>query len=60
MQTFWREPHDNAFRLNLQLLRKTREDSATRFRDDYHVFLTRTADAGVIQTRFDGEHLPIF
>jgi hypothetical protein len=46
-------------RLNLQLLRKTREDSATGFRDDYHVFLTRTAHAGVIQTRFNCEHLPI-
>src|SRR5262245_14198953 len=46
-------------RLNLQLLRKTREDPATCFRDDHHVFLTRTAYAGVIQTRFDCEHLPI-
>src|SRR4029453_17994285 len=45
---------------NLQLLRKTREDSATCLRDDDHVFLTRTAHAGIVQPRFDCEHLPIF
>ena len=50
---------DNSFHLNLQLLRKTRENSTTGFRDDYHIFLTRPADARVIQTRFDCEHLPI-
>ena len=36
-----------------------REDSATCLRDDHYVFLTRAAHAGVIQTRFDCEHLPI-
>src|SRR5262245_55873885 len=46
--------------LNLQLLRKTRENSTTCFRDDYHDFLTRPTHARVIQTRFDCEHLPIF
>src|SRR5215216_2083659 len=36
-----------------------RENSATGLRDNYYVFLTRAAHAGVIQTRFDCEHLPI-
>src|SRR5262245_21922392 len=45
--------------LNLQLLRKTRENSTTCFRDDYHIFLTRPTHARVIQTRFDCEHLAI-
>jgi hypothetical protein len=35
------------------------KDSATCFRDDYHVFLTRAAHAGIIQTRFDRQHLAI-
>src|SRR5215471_12638416 len=46
--------------LDLQLLRKTREDSATCFHDDHHVFLARAAYARVVQTWFDCEHLPIF
>src|SRR6476620_10128488 len=50
---------DNAFHLEFQLLRKARKNSATCLRDDYHVFQTRAAHAGVIQTRFDCEHLPI-
>jgi hypothetical protein len=45
--------------LDLKLLRKTREDSAACFRDNYHVFLTRAAHAGIVQARFDREHLPI-
>ena len=59
MQTFGESLQDNAFRLDLQLLRETREDAATCFRDDYHVFLTHAADAGIVQTRFHCEHLPI-
>jgi len=46
-------------RLNLQLLRKTGKNPATCFCDDYYVFETRTADARVIQTRFDGDHLAV-
>jgi hypothetical protein len=45
--------------LDFQLLREPREDSAPCLRDDYDIFLTGTANAGVIQTRFDREHLPI-
>ena len=44
---------------NLQLLWELREDSATYLRDDYHVFLTRTSHTGIVQTRFDCEHLPV-
>ena len=59
-----RQFHDNASRttrsnLDLQLLRKTRENSAPCFRDNHHVFQTRAAHAGIVQTRFDSEHLPI-
>ena len=59
IQTFGEALHDNAFQLDLQLLGETREDSATCFRDDHHVFLTRAAHAGIVQTRFHREHLPI-
>src|SRR5882724_7453273 len=41
------------------MLREARENSATCLRDDDHVFLTRSAHAGIVQTRFDCEHLPI-
>jgi hypothetical protein len=44
---------------NLKLFWKARKDSATCFRDDYHVFLTRAAHAGIVQTRFDRQHLAI-
>src|SRR5215472_4740506 len=47
-------------RSNLQLLRKTREDSTTCLCDDYHIFLTRAANAGIVKTRLDREHLAIF
>ena len=51
---------DNPFHLDLQLLREPREDSATCLQYDNDVFLTRAAHAGIVQTGFDGEHLPIF
>src|ERR1043166_306286 len=44
---------------NLQLLRKARQYPATCLRHDNYVFLTRAAHTRVIQTGFDGEHLPI-
>ena len=44
---------------DLQLFRKTREDSTTCLSDNNHVFQAHAAHPGVIQTRFDGEHLPI-
>src|SRR5262245_16758423 len=43
----------------LQLLRKAREDPATFFRDDYHVFQAHPPHAGLIQTWFDSEYLSI-
>lgn len=46
--------------LNLQLLRKARENSATCFRHDHNVFQTRPADAGVVQAGFDCHHLAVF
>ena len=44
---------------NLQVFRKTREDSATCLRDDDYVFLARAAHARIIQTGFDCKHLPL-
>src|SRR5439155_5828396 len=44
---------------NLQLLWESREYSATCLRDNYHVFLTRAAHTGIVQTRFDCEHVPV-
>src|SRR5689334_21449775 len=43
--------------LNLQLLRKTRENSATCLRDNHHVFQTCAAYAGIVQAGLDCEHL---
>ena len=45
---------------NFQLLWKPRENSATSFRNHHHVFLTRSGQAWIRETRLDGKHLAIF
>ena len=51
---------DNAFHLNLQLLWKPRENSATRLSDQDHIFQPRSPESGVVQAGLNGQHLSIF
>src|SRR5205085_11668331 len=44
----------------LQLLRKPRENLAPGLGDYHYVFVPDSAEAGIIQSRLDREHLSIF
>ena len=48
------------FRSNLQLLWKPRQNSATRFGDQDHVFQPRSPESRVVQAWLNGHHLSIF
>src|SRR3981081_3920584 len=49
-----------ALRSDFQLFRKSRQLPAGVFRHDHDIFLTGSADAGVIKARFDRQDLSIF
>jgi hypothetical protein len=50
----------HSFRSNLQLLRKPRQNFATRFGDQNHVFQSHAAQSRIVQARLNGHHLSIF
>jgi len=50
----------HSLRSNLQLLRKPRQNFATRFGNQDHVFQPRSPESGVVQAWLNGHHLSIF
>ena len=49
----------HSFRSNLQLLRKPRQNFATRFGDQNHVFQPRSPESWVVQAGLNSHHLSI-